>query len=165
MKKLPFILMLLIPLYSQAQKVDNFSNGIFKHIEKKEVSKSSIHISDFKYQNNNYSQKSFLKAPRTKPVVAFAASALIPGSGQAVNGKWVRAGVYFTAEVIGIVYHLDRNAKAKRQEEAYESFTHENWSVVAYSQWLVRYSDANYLNQNGLEDLRNQVFDDNGNPI
>lgn len=147
-----------------AQKLNTFNNGIFQPIEEKEVNRE-IHISDFRYQNNFPSIGSILEAPRTNPGVAFLASALVPGAGQAANGKWVRAGIYFTTEVVGLIYHFDRNALAKRQEEAYEQFTHENWSVVAYAQWLVQYSDANNLSQADLSNLRNMVYNSNNRPI
>lgn len=93
---------------------------------------------------------------REKAGLAFLSSALIPGSGQAANGKWARAGVYFAAEVIGVLWHLDANARARRQEQAYEQFANSNWSVVAYSQWLVNYSAVHGLN-NGYETLASQV--------
>ncbi|MEX0719435.1 MAG: DUF5683 domain-containing protein [Balneolaceae bacterium] len=145
-----------------AQPVKGLTGGIFK-VEEKAPSNQPLHISDFRYQQD-LSPNSFLNLPRTNPGAAFLSSAIIPGSGQAMNGKWVRAGIYFTAEVVGLIYHLDRNAKARRQEKSYEQFTHQNWSVMAYSQWLVQYSDANNLNQEKLGELRSQSFDDNGNP-
>lgn len=143
---------------------NSFSNGIFKTSDESH-SNLEFSVTDLSPQNQQLAKSSFLDIPRQKPLAAFAASAIIPGTGQAINGKWGRAGVYFAAEVLGIIYHFDRQATARRQEEAYEAYTHENWSVVAYSQWLVQYSDANNLSQNGLDRLRSEVFDANGNPI
>ena len=146
-----------LPLAISAQAVSDLSNEIFKKAESKESIEREILISDFYYQNSYSSDGSgILKAPQTKPLVAFAASALVPGAGQAANGKWVRAGVYFAVEAVGIIYHLDRNAKARRQEKAYEAFTHQNWSVLAYAEWLVEYSEANGLN-NGWQDLQAHI--------
>lgn len=143
---------------------NSFSNGIFKSADESQ-NNLEFSVTDLSLQNEQLAKSSFLDIPRQKPLAAFAASAIIPGAGQAFNGKWGRAGVYFAAEVLGIIYHLDRQATAERQEDAYEAYTHENWSVVAYSQWLVRYSDANNLSQSGLDRLRSEVFDANGNPI
>lgn len=147
-----------------AQTLSSFQNEIFKET-KSNTPDRELHISDFSYQNQFASPNSILNIPRTKPGVAFAASALIPGTGQAFNGKWVRAGIYFTAEVVGVIYHLDRNATARRQEKAYEEFTHQNWSVLAYAQWLVQYSDANNISQARLDELRGAVYNENGRPL
>lgn len=167
MRSLIYILLVLIftSISASAQHLKQFNNGIFKEIEQtKEIKKQPVYISEFNYQPDNISRSSILQTARKNPGIAFAASALVPGAGQAINGKWVRAGVYFTAEVVGVIYHLDRNATARRQEKAYEEFTHQNWSVVAYAQWIVQYSDANNIDQPRLDELRNMVYS-NGRPI
>ncbi|WP_421773989.1 hypothetical protein [Gracilimonas sp.] len=166
MRKLSFILILLLltSAGSKAQTLSNFSNEIFKKAEQSTAKGSGeISLSDFSYRSAYTNGKSsFLELPRTKPVVAFAASAIIPGSGQAANGKWVRAGIYFAIEAVGIIYHLDRNATARRQEKAYEEFTHQNWSVLAYAEWLVNYSMQNNLD-NGWQDLQADIQGKNPN--
>ena len=96
-------------------------------------------------------QNSLFTAPRTKPGIAFISSALIPGSGQAINGKWGRAIAYFLVDVAGILYYVDRNNMAKRNERAYEAYANKNWSVVAYAEWLVEYSRANGI-KNGYNE-------------
>ncbi|MEQ8524811.1 DUF5683 domain-containing protein [Gracilimonas sp.] len=164
MRQITLILALLlsIPAGSIAQTLNSFSNEIFKQKKTKEKRNQEIDISDFTYQNTfSNSNSSFLELPRTNPAIAFAASAIIPGSGQAANGKWVRAGIYFAVEAVGIIYHLDRNATARRQEKAYEEFTHQNWSVLAYAEWLVNYSMQNNLD-NGWENLQAHI--DGKNP-
>lgn len=163
MKKQAFLLLIFtfFGMNLAAQQVQQFSNGIFKAAEKRDREKRPVQISDFAYQA---SESTVLDLSRNNPGIAFAASALVPGSGQALNGKWFRAGIYFAVEAAGLIYHFDRNAAARRQERAYENFTHENWSVVAYAQWLVQYSDANNLNQTQLNALRDMVFS-GGRPI
>lgn len=159
MRQIFFILILLfsIPGSSFAQALNSFSNEIFKDNETVKKVKKEIDISDFSYQSSfSNGNSSFLELPRNNPAIAFAASAIIPGSGQAANGKWVRAGIYLAVEAVGIIYHLDRNATARRQEKAYEEFTHQNWSVMAYAEWLVNYSMQNDLN-NGWEDLQAHI--------
>jgi len=126
-----------------------------------------VTIEDFKpvsYTGTRVTQRtstrgsgSFVSLPNRKPGVAFLSSAIVPGLGQAFNGKWARAGAYFTAEVLGIVYHIDRENKARRQERRYEQFADNNWSVVAYSEWLVNYYDANNLNHPKLDELRSMI--------
>jgi len=123
---------------------------------------TELSVEDFKpvsYVRHNQAQTSgsFVSLPARKPGAAFLSSALVPGLGQALNGKWARAGAYFTAEVLGIVYHIDKQNKAQRLERRYEQFANENWSVVAYSQWLVNYYEANDLNHPQMDELRSMV--------
>ncbi|MBD3617629.1 MAG: hypothetical protein HUJ22_13810 [Gracilimonas sp.] len=151
-----------LPLAAFGQSINTFSNGIFKKAESPQTVQKNVRLSDFRYQNPSSAKLSFLEAPRNNPGIAFAASAIVPGAGQAANGKWVRTGIYFTAEVLGIIFHLDRNAQAQRQERAYKQFAQENWSVVAYSKWLVNYSQQHQLN-NGWQTLQNEISGENPN--
>lgn len=164
MRQIALILTLLlsIPAGGIAQKLNSFSNEIFKQKEVEKNHLQEIDLSDFTYQNSfSNRNSSFLELPRTNPAVAFASSAILPGAGQAANGKWIRAGIYFAVEAVGIIYHLDRNATARRQEKAYEEFTHQNWSVLAYAEWLVNYSMQNGLD-NGWQNLQAHI--DGKNP-
>lgn len=151
-----FIIFISLPCATWAQSLNQFSNGLFRAQDQTEFENKTIDISDFKYQSRNSSAKLSWDTPRSVPGVAFLSSAVIPGSGQAINGKWIRAGIYFTAEVVGLIYHFDQMAKARRQERAYEQFTHENWSVLAYADWLVSYSQHHNLN-NGWQELQAQI--------
>ncbi len=166
-----FISILIFTLCSgtflQAQVKTSFSSEIFKPAElPKPAAPVQVQLSDFRYESDAFSAQStsLIERMRTQPGVAFLASAIVPGTGQAINKNWARAGIYFAIEAVGIIYHLERNATARRQEKAYESFANQNWSVVAYSQWLVEYSDANGLNQTQLNQLRDMVYS-NGRPI
>lgn len=158
MRTLTLILLslLLAPTWAEAQLRNSFSEGIFKTVNNEEPVPAKPTLSDFHLSSDDLSSSSLLDAPRNNPGIAFAASALIPGSAQAANGKWVRAGIYFTAELVGVIYHLNLNAKAKRQEKAYEQYTHEYWSVLAYSEWLVNYSQMHNLN-NGWQNLQAHI--------
>lgn len=137
-----------------AQLVEDFSGDIFKETKTESIS-DEIHISDFRYQGSS-AESSILSPLRNNSGAAFLASAIIPGASQAANGKWVRAGIYLAVEAAGLIYHLDRNAKARDQEEAYEQFTHRNWSVVAYAEWLVNYSQMNNIN-NDWQQLQAEI--------
>ncbi len=114
-----------------------------------------VSISDFQYQPSD--QGGLIGALQTQPGLAFLSSAIIPGTGQAANGKWARAGIYLATEAFSIFYYINRTNKAREQEQAYEAFTHREWSVVAYSQWLVAYYDNNGLSDPKVEQLRNMV--------
>ncbi len=114
----------------------------------------NLSIKDFSFQQ---SSNGFINAQQTVPGVAFLSSAILPGSAQAANGKWARAGVYLAVEAFSIFYYINRNNVAKDQERAYEAFTHQEWSVVAYSQWLIGYYDNNGLSHDKLDQLRTMV--------
>lgn len=113
-----------------------------------------LSIKDFSFQQ---SSNGFINAQQTVPGVAFLSSAILPGSAQAANGKWARAGIYLAVEAFSIFYYINRNNVAKDQERAYEAFTHQEWSVVAYSQWLIGYYDNNGLSHDKLDQLRTMV--------
>ncbi len=157
MRKLLLIFLLVCyQAEAMAQLKTSFNAGMFGYEAPTSPQKQDILLSDFRYEPAGSASTSFLDIPRTKAGAAFVASAILPGSGQAANGKWVRAGVYLAAEVAGIIFHIDQNNKARKQEKAYEQYTHQNWSVVAYSQWLVQYSQSYNLN-NDWEQLAASV--------
>ncbi len=93
----------------------------------------------------SYKSNSFLNTIEKTPELAMLSSAILPGSGQALSGKWGRAAGYFLVEVITITYFVNKNAEAKRKERAYEAYANKNWSVLAYAQWLIDYSQVNGL--------------------
>ena len=160
MKKLIYSLTLLtlISLSSQAQPLSNFASPLKINVDAKPVN-----IQDFRLQSetdllNTDNAFAPIQISRDKPGIAFLYSALIPGLGQATNKKYGRAGLYFATEVLGLVYHFDQLNKARDRERRYESFANQNWSVVAYSKWLVNYYDQNGLSNPALDALRAQVM-------
>ena len=119
---------------------------------------SKVTMSDFSPRLTYAAQsQSVLNPFREKSGLALVSSLLIPGSGQIVNKKWVRAGAYILAEAALLTFHFNSLNKAKRQERQYEQFANNNWSVVEYAQWLVEYHDQNGLSPEGLQELRSQV--------
>lgn len=166
MKSLPPFLafFLLVTLPSKAQPVlESLTGSIVIDEQNQTIENQTLNIEDFRYipeygsgsENNGYFESSGIN-----PALALLSSAIIPGSGQAMNGKWGRAAAYFLVDVASILYYVDRNNTAKRNERAYEQYANENWSVMAYAQWLVEYSRANGI-QNGYDDpggLQEQVF-------
>ena len=91
-----------------------------------------------------------------KPGFAMLSSAIIPGSGQIANKKWGRAAAYLLVEAASVWYYIDQTNAAKSNEKAYEQYADQNWSPLAYAQWLVAYSEANGLNGDldALNDLK-----------
>lgn len=101
-------------------------------------------VDDFYYQPEEVSGDReggvFDKIARN-PGLSFLSSALLPGAGQAVNKKWVRAGLYLAAEAVAVSIYAINVSQAPTQEERYERFVNENWSVVNYAQWLIDYKN------------------------
>lgn len=159
MRKLTSILVLVFFGVVHALKAQPYQSSLTGSVLKMEEPASISHtlsIKDFRFEPTQTSSGSFINLPRTKPGAAFLASGLIPGSGQALNGKWGRAAVYFLTDLASLAYYINQNNTAKRNERSYERFANQNWSVVAYAQWLVDYSEANGLS-NGYETLANQI--------
>lgn len=90
------------------------------------------------------------------PGKAFLSSALIPGSGQALQKNWGRAAVFVAVELAGWAFYLNRQQLAKDNEAAYEQYGNTYWSPLAYAHWLVDYSKANNL-VNGYEVLEAEI--------
>ena len=148
-----FILLLavLLPAVLMAQPV--------KQAHLLEKNRERLTMDDFKYRSseNNQNSNSLLNPVRKKPGLALLSSAILPGSGQAANNKWLRAGVYLAAEALLFTVHFNSINEAKRQERRYEEFANNNWSVVTYAKWLVNYYDQNNLSNSAINELRNQV--------
>lgn len=95
----------------------------------------------------SYKSNSFLNTIEKTPELAMLSSAILPGSGQAINGKWSRAAAYLLAEGLSIAYYVHQNTKAKNNERAYKAYADKNWSPLAYAKWLIDYSNAHGFNQ------------------
>lgn len=152
--KIQLITLLLLfisipPIQTSAQPV----------LEESSAEKSTnITIADLRYQHTfTTSSTPFLQNFREKSGLAFLSSALIPGTGQAINNKWIRAGGYLLAEAITLTVHFTSLHRARKQQRKYEQFANANWSVVEYAQWLVDYHDENGISNPELNELRNQV--------
>ena len=126
------------------------------HRTEQHISAESLSKKDFRYQTDNY-DSGILHAMRTQPGVALLGSAIVPGLGQAANKKWIRAGLYFAADILFLAYHLDTQRRAERLQRDYEQFADNNWSVVNYAQWLVEYHRQNNIQNAQVDDLASQV--------
>ncbi len=157
MKKLVFFNFFVFVLSASvfAQLKSDIAGNIIKQSE--EQIHAPLTVKDFSFQPTN-SNNGISGVLRTQPGAAFFSSAIIPGSAQAANGKWIRAGAYLAVEAFSIFYYVNRNNTAKDQERRYQAYANSEWSVVAYSQWLVNYYDNNPgLSNPRLEELRNMV--------
>lgn len=116
-----------------------------------------ISIEDLKPKLNYAQSDPFYQPIREKAGLALASSAIIPGTGQAANEKWIRAGVYFLAEAVFLCVHLKSYYDAKAEQRQYEQFADNHWSVVNYAQWLVNYHEHNNLQNKYIDDLRTKI--------
>lgn len=156
MRKLTFLaLSLILSLPVLAQPVRNALTGTI--LLEEDQAKTELQLSDFKYIPQEESNTGMIGLARTEPGLAFLYSGIIPGSGQAINGKWGRAAIYFLIDAASAVYYFNRNNTAKDNEASYERYANENWSSIAYAQWLVEYSRANNI-PNGYQDLETHLI-------
>lgn len=117
-----------------------------------------ITMQDLKPKINYSNSDPFYQPVREKAGLALLSSAIIPGSGQAANKKWIRAGAYLLADAVLLGIHFKKINDAQRQQRRYNQFANNNWSVVSYAKWLVNYHDQNPQLQNPhINDLRNQI--------
>lgn len=122
-----------------------------------------ISIDDLKPEISYSQSDSFYQPVKEKPGWALLSSVVIPGSGQAANSKWTRAGLYLLAEAVIVGIHIKSYNDAKAEQERYERFADNNWSVVTYAQWLVAYHEQNDLSNPNIDDLREQVASESAN--
>ncbi len=142
---LAILLILSIPESLFGQLKSDLQGSITKL--EKETPKKPLSVEDFSYRPD-LSANGFINAQQSSPGLAFLSSALIPGSNQAANGKWARAGIYLATEAFSIFYYINRTNTAKDQERLYEAYANREWSVLAYAEWLVNYSSEHGLDNN-----------------
>ncbi|MFU8812019.1 MAG: hypothetical protein ACNA78_03570 [Balneolaceae bacterium] len=130
--------------------------SVTKEIDQHDLIRPLLHTSGETFETYNFRsplQRTFTE----KPGLALLSSAILPGSGRAVNGNWVMAGVYFAVEASAIYLTIDSRNSARSLERSYQQFANENWSVVEYAQWIVEYYDFHGLTADGIDDLRSMV--------
>lgn len=138
-------------VWAQATKQDLFSSFILEETES-----VNSDFTDAQYLSFVPTALEMEQTGRTiwqrSPALAMLSSAAVPGSGQALNGKWGRAAIYLLVEAASIAYYFERNSTARKNERSYRQFADQNWSPMAYAQWLVAYSRANNFNE-GMQEL------------
>jgi|GEM_PF-465890 len=103
------------------------------------------HISFSDLDGGNGWNSGFMHTLATNPGYAFLASAVVPGLGQAANRQWWKTALFVAVEATAIGVYIHRENRGRDGERYYERFGNENWSVVAYAQYLV----ANHGNEHG----------------
>lgn len=116
-----------------------------------------ITIDDLKPKVNYAQSDPFYQTIKEKAGWALLSSAVIPGSGQAANKKWIRAGLYFLAEAVMVGVYLKGSHDARVEEQRYKRFANDHWSVVNYARWLVEYHEQNNLSNRYVNDLEQQI--------
>ena len=91
---------------------------------------SIIKAADYN-SNFNYFQKD--SSMSIKPAIF---STFVPGSGQWVQGNKIRAGLYFSAEILGIALAINYKFKAEDMEKQYKAFAEKHWS---FENWIANY--------------------------
>ena len=153
------LIMLILPQLVQSQAVDNqqFSTII---IESEPNDQNNLQIitpvllrNNNLYQNFDKNNFSFWGHSASN----FFSSLILPGSAQAANKNWIRAGLFAAIEVVSIYMIVDFRNRGASGERRYEQFADENWSVVQYSQWLIDYHEVHGIQNPYLRDLENMI--------
>ena len=153
------LIMLILPQLVQSQAVDNqqFSTVI---IESEPNDQNNLQIitpvllrNNNLYQNFDKNNSSFWGHSASN----FFSSLILPGSAQAANKNWIRAGLFAAIEVVSIYMIVDFRNRGASGERRYEQFADENWSVVQYSQWLIDYHEVHGIQNPYLRDLENMI--------
>jgi hypothetical protein len=153
MKKIFMIVVLfMLPSIVLSQPMESEDLVEAPNFTKFDLIEPSYSISSYGAENF-----SFIKSVREKPGLAFLSSAVLPGSAQAMNGNWIRTGLFAAVEATAIILAVDYQNRAERHERLYEQDADQNWSVVQYAQWLTEYHIAHNLPNPYISDLRDEV--------
>ncbi|MGC8653765.1 MAG: DUF5683 domain-containing protein [Candidatus Kryptoniota bacterium] len=92
-------------------------------------------------------------------------SLIIPGAGQAYNGNYLKAGIFFAVEVAGWVVNVVWNKKGDNQTNFFQqyadgtssrNYSDGHWSALQYAQWIKQ--DLNLImNVNGTTGANAQI--------
>lgn len=133
------------------------SLGSLVNAQSRQSVEDKLTFADLKPRMNYAQSEPFYQPLREKSGYALLSSAILPGSGQAANHKWLRAGLYFVAEAAFVGLHIKYIQQAKAEHRRYKEFANSNWSVVNYAHWLVQYHEQNNLSNPYIDQLRNQI--------
>lgn len=153
MRKIFTILgLFMLPSLGLSQPMENETTEDSPNFSKFDLIKPAFAVSA--YKADNYS---IINSIQNKPEFAFLSSAILPGSSQALNGNWIRTGLFAAVEATAIILAVDYQNRAERKERSYEQNADQNWSVVQYAQWLTEYHLAHNLSNPYISDLRDEV--------
>ncbi|MGA7159641.1 MAG: hypothetical protein WBZ48_01480 [Bacteroidota bacterium] len=72
-----------------------------------------------------------------------AMSLVVPGAGEFYSNRYLKSGIFFAAEVIGITAAIVYNNRGNDQTTAFQNYANQHWSAVDYAVWLNQ-NGANY---------------------
>lgn len=158
LKAITVILFFVVPSIVTAQTLNNTASPYTR--EATRDSRMPDHtdlITPLLMRENGFSGSGPVNAIRNKAGYALAGSAIMPGISQAAHGNWFRAGLYLAVEVAALYTFFEYRDRGSRQERSYEHFSDQNWSVVQYANWIIKYHDENNLSNPHLEDMRDMM--------
>ncbi|MFA3782904.1 hypothetical protein ABRY23_07575 [Melioribacteraceae bacterium 4301-Me] len=73
------------------------------------------------------------------PFLAGLLSLIVPGTGEFYSKSYIKAGIFFVAEVTAVTVGLIYNKKGDDQTNFFQNFADEHWSVVRYAQYALEH--------------------------
>lgn len=107
------------------------------------LSRTDLHSSFTKDYSSSFLNSSIPKLSNSdskttvNPLKSVLFSAILPGSGQMLNGDFKRGTVYMAIELLSWVYRDNYISKSKFYENKYKEFANEHWS---FDKWIRDYS-------------------------
>lgn len=103
------------------------------------------------------------KKPGEKNIlIGMGLSALLPGAGEYYAKSYIKAAIFLGVEVLAWASHIYFQNKGNKQNDSFEAFANQYWSVRKYAQWLVneQFNGAININPNepDLNILRNEIM-------
>ena len=92
----------------------------------------------------------------TNPLKSVLFSAILPGSGQMLNGDYKRGTVYMAIELLSWIYRDNYISKSKFYENKYKEFANEHWNFEKWIQDYSLFADPNNA-------VNSTMIDNNGN--
>ncbi len=158
LKAITVILFFVVPSIVTAQTLNNTASPYTREATRdSHMPDHTDLITPILMRDNGFSGSGPVNAIRNKAGYALAGSAIMPGISQAAHGNWFRAGLYLAVEVAALYTFFEYRDRGSRQERSYEHFSDQNWSVVQYANWIIKYHDENNLSNPHLEDMRDMM--------
>ena len=77
------------------------------------------------------------------PLLGGAMSLLVPGSGEFYSDRFLKSGIFFAAEIIGVTAAIVYNNKGNNMTTSFQNYANQHWSAVDYAEWINQ-NGANY---------------------
>lgn len=112
-------------------------------------------------QLNSYAQQgnaAIKPAGVHSPLKAAAASALIPGAGQAYNKSWIKSAFFFAIELGGWLAYRQYDQEGDNLSNEYEAFADLHWNEEKYWAWLAEGSGCSASDRSCLQEYERSTF-------